>query len=122
MHRAADVSLYRNIFFCLISLTLVTVSVAFVDLGEWNVLVALAIASTKALLVLLYFMGLRWADRLIRFGVVSAVVTVLILLVGVLNDDFHREIRRFQPVQEIRETLDDLRVRGLDGLSESQKY
>ena len=65
---------------------------------------------------------LRWADRLIRFGVVSAVVTVLILLVGVLNDDFHREIRRFQPVQEIRETLDDLRVRGLDGLSESQKY
>lgn len=116
MHVAADVSLYRNIFLCLIALTLATVSVAFVDLGPWNVLVALVIASTKALLVLLYFMGLRWADRLIRFGVVSAVVTVLILFLAVLNDDFHREIRRFQPVQEIRATLDDLRVRGLDGL------
>jgi cytochrome c oxidase subunit 4 len=116
MHVAADVSLYRNIFLCLIALTLATVSVAFVDLGPWNVLVALVIASTKALLVLLYFMGLRWADRMIRFGVVSAVVTVLILFLAVLNDDFHREIRRFQPVQEIRATLDDLRVRGLDGL------
>jgi len=116
MHIAPDVSLYRNIFLCLIALTGVTVSIAFVDLGPWNVLVALTVASTKALLVLLYFMGLRWADRLIRFGVVSAVFAVLILLGGVLNDDFHRQIRRFQPVQEIRASLEDLRVRGLDGL------
>jgi cytochrome c oxidase subunit 4 len=116
MHVATDLSLYRNIFLCLVALTGVTVSIAFVDLGPWNVLVALAVASTKALLVLLYFMGLRWADRLIRFGVVSAVFAVLILLGGVLNDDFHRQIKRFQPVQEIRASLEDLRVRGLDGL------
>ena len=51
------------------------------------------------------------------FGVKdSAILPVLILLGGVLNDDFHRQIKRFQPVQEIRASLEDLRVRGLDGL------
>ena len=120
MHVATDVSLYRSIFLCLVILTGITVAIAFVDLGPWNVLVALAVASTKALLVLLYFMGLRWADGLIRFGVIAAVLTVMVLLGGVLNDDFHRQIKRFQPVQEIRSTLEDLRVRGLDGLTEGQ--
>jgi len=44
----------------LLFLTVVTVAVRWVDLGEMNIVVALLIAAVKASLVALYFMHLRW--------------------------------------------------------------
>ena len=46
MHVATNVSLYRNIFVCLVMLTGLTIGIAFVDLGPMNVFVALTVAST----------------------------------------------------------------------------
>jgi len=46
----------------LLVLTVLTVAVTYVDLGEYNVLVAMLIAVVKAGFVALYFMHLRW-DR-----------------------------------------------------------
>jgi len=51
--------LYVAVFAALLVLTVVTVAVSYVDLGPLSVVVALAIACTKALLVLLFFMHLR---------------------------------------------------------------
>ncbi|MCR4413349.1 MAG: cytochrome C oxidase subunit IV family protein [Thermoguttaceae bacterium] len=48
------------VFAALIFLTCVTVWVAGIDLGEWNLFGALAIATVKAALVALYFMHLRY--------------------------------------------------------------
>jgi caa(3)-type oxidase subunit IV len=51
--------LYVAVFAALVVLTVATVAVSYVDLGPWSVVVALAIACSKALLVLLFFMHLR---------------------------------------------------------------
>jgi cytochrome c oxidase subunit 4 len=50
------------VWLSLVALTVLTVVVAEVDLGRWNLVLALAIATAKASLVLLFFMHLRW-DR-----------------------------------------------------------
>src|SRR5215831_9369448 len=60
-----SVRLYAVIFLALVALTLTTTGVAFIDLGGgFNVTVALTIAVVKALLVILFFMHVRYSDRL----------------------------------------------------------
>jgi len=51
-----------GVFGALVVLTVITVSASYVNFGEFNLVVALAIAVLKASLVVLYFMHLRW-DR-----------------------------------------------------------
>jgi cytochrome c oxidase subunit 4 len=63
-HHVASVQLYMVIFAALIVGTILTVVVAKFDFGFLNNIVMLAIACTKALLVVLYFMHVRWSSRL----------------------------------------------------------
>src|SRR5438477_11523264 len=56
--------LYYVIFIALVVLTVVTWSVAKLDLGKMNAVVALTIAVIKATLVVLYFMHVRYSSRL----------------------------------------------------------
>lgn len=51
------------VFAALVALTVATVTATWVDLGKLNLAVAMAIATVKATLVLLYFMHLRWERR-----------------------------------------------------------
>jgi cytochrome c oxidase subunit IV len=51
-----------GVFAALVMLTIITVSASYVDFGEFNLIVALAIAVVKASLVVLFFMHLIW-DR-----------------------------------------------------------
>jgi cytochrome c oxidase subunit 4 len=60
----APKSLYYLIFGALMVGTALTVGAAFVDMGALNNVVMLAIAATKALLVVLFFMHVRWSSRL----------------------------------------------------------
>lgn len=60
----APIRLYLAIFAALLVGTAVTVWVAFFDFGAMNNVIMLAIASTKALLVVLFFMHVRWGSRL----------------------------------------------------------
>jgi cytochrome c oxidase subunit IV len=60
----APKSLYYLIFGALIVGTVLTVVVAAFDLGVLNNFVMLAVACAKALLVVLYFMHVRWSTRL----------------------------------------------------------
>ena len=53
--------LYFTIFIALMVLTALTVWVANYDLRRWNAVVALTIAVTKGLLVVLYFMHVRYS-------------------------------------------------------------
>ncbi|MCK6556176.1 cytochrome C oxidase subunit IV family protein [Candidatus Binatia bacterium] len=55
---------YFAVFFALMGLTAITVAVAFNDFGAWNNFVAIAIAVTKATLVILYFMHVRYSTHL----------------------------------------------------------
>jgi cytochrome c oxidase subunit 4 len=77
---------YWLVFVTLLLLTLVTVDVAFYDLGWLNISVALALATTKALLVVLYFMHLKYSSRMI-WGFVGAALFWFLLLVGLTATD-----------------------------------
>ena len=81
------VKLYGTIFAALLVLTLTTTGMAFVDLGSgWNVIVALAIAVGKALLVVLYFMHLRYSSRLTWIFAGAGFFWMLLLIGGTLDD------------------------------------
>jgi len=64
----------------LIVLTGVTVAASYVDLGPLNVWVALAIASTKASLVLLFFMHIGMEGRLVVASFLSTIFFLAIMI------------------------------------------
>ncbi|MFN0242622.1 MAG: cytochrome C oxidase subunit IV family protein [Planctomycetota bacterium] len=78
--------IYYGIFGALLVLTGVTVAVAFVDLGPLNTVVALSIAVLKALLVVLYFMHVRYSSRLTWVFVAAGFVWFLIMIGFTLTD------------------------------------
>jgi cytochrome c oxidase subunit 4 len=75
----APKSLYYTIFLALMVGTALTIAVAFVDLGAMNNVVMLTIALTKALLVILFFMHVRWGTRLTWVVVASGFFWLFIL-------------------------------------------
>jgi cytochrome c oxidase subunit 4 len=64
----------------------VTTLVAFVDLGEFSVVVALAIAVCKMLLVALFFMHVRHSTKLTKLVVLGGLLWLAILLMLTLSD------------------------------------
>lgn len=83
--------LYYRVFIALLGLTLLTVGVAFVDLGLVNTIIALAIAVAKALLVLLYFMHLRYSSGLTWIVLGAGMFWVILLLTITLSDYLTRD-------------------------------
>ncbi|MFB3904808.1 MAG: cytochrome C oxidase subunit IV family protein [Acidobacteriota bacterium] len=81
---------YCAIFALLLLFTVVTASVAFVDLGPLNTFVALTIAVVKATLVVLYFMHLRYSARLTWIFVGAGVFWFLILMAFLFADIYSR--------------------------------
>ncbi|MGA2903326.1 MAG: cytochrome C oxidase subunit IV family protein [Candidatus Korobacteraceae bacterium] len=73
------VSLYVGIWACLMVLTATTVFAASVDLGIFNIVVALVIATIKGTLVVLFFMHLRYSTKLTMVTVVAAIFWLFIL-------------------------------------------
>ena len=72
----------------LLALTVFTVAVAGVDLGRFNLEIALAIATIKASLVLLYFMHMRY-DRPMNAIVFIAALFFFMLFVSLALLDSH---------------------------------
>ncbi len=79
-------SVYFLIFVALLALTGATVWVASVDLGPLNTVVALSIAVFKGLLVVLYFMHVRYSSRLV-WVFAGAGFFWLIILIGLTMSD-----------------------------------
>ena len=64
----------------------ITTAVAYVDLGAFSVVVALAIAVCKMLLVALFFMHVRHSTKLTKLVVVGGLMWLGILLVLTMTD------------------------------------
>lgn len=71
-----SVWLYWGVFFVLLCLTVFTVYITVYDFGYLNFVVALLVASTKALLVVGIFMHLAYDNKF--FGVVAATALVFL--------------------------------------------
>ena len=77
---------YLTIFGALMVLTLVTVLAAYVNLGLFNPVVAMAIAIFKATLVVLYFMHVKYSSRLTKLVVLTGLFFLVILLGETMMD------------------------------------
>ena len=86
----ASVKSYLLVFAALMVLTAVTVAVAFVDLGLFNDVVALTIAVTKAVLVVLIFMHVLHSSRMTKLSIVAGFLWLAILIGLTLTDYFSR--------------------------------
>jgi cytochrome c oxidase subunit 4 len=78
--------IYLAIFAALVVLTVVTWSVAKIDLGRMNAVVALTIAVIKATLVVLYFMHVRYSSRLTWVFVCAGFFWLAIMVALTLGD------------------------------------
>lgn len=75
-----------RVWLALLVLTGFTVFIASQDLGALNTPVALLVAITKACLVIIFFMGVRWNTPLTKTVAVSGFVWILILFAMGMND------------------------------------
>jgi cytochrome c oxidase subunit 4 len=72
---------YLMIWFGLLMLTGVTVTVAGLNLGQLSVLGAIIIAAVKSTLVILFFMHIKYEDRVFKIMLGLAVVTLVVIMV-----------------------------------------
>ncbi len=77
---------YVVIFLVLLLLTFATYEVAYINLGPWNVVVALAIAFVKAMLVTLFFMHVFYGPRRTKVIVISALLWLFFLIFITMGD------------------------------------
>ena len=85
-HHVIPVRVYFAIFLALMVLTAVTVIVAFIDLGAMSDVVAMAIAFSKATLVILYFMHVRYSEGLVGLSVVAGIAFLAIFVFFTMSD------------------------------------
>ena len=84
------VGIYLGVFLALIVLTGVTTGVAYIDLGVMNTVVALAIAVVKMLLVVLFFMHVKYSPGLTRLVIIAGFFWLAILIAFTLSDELTR--------------------------------
>jgi len=83
---------YLLVFFALVVGTVLTWAIAFVDLGRWNPVIALTIACTKATLVILFFMHVRYSSKLTILTVCAGFFWLFILISLSLSDYLTRTV------------------------------
>jgi len=83
----SSVAYYLRVFAALIALTALTVGLSFVELGPWHLVLGLIIATTKAVLVALFFMHVLHGARL-TWIVIAASLLFLVILLGLTMSDY----------------------------------
>ena len=78
--------IYFTILVALLIGTVATVQAAKVDLGRWNIVLALTIAVTKMTLVILFFMHGKYSARRTKLIIASGFFWLAIMLVLTLAD------------------------------------
>lgn len=78
------------VWIALLILLVTTVFAAHFDLGVMSLPIALGIAIAKALLILLFFMEVRYSGREVLLFSLAAYLWLMILIVGTLQDYISR--------------------------------
>jgi cytochrome c oxidase subunit 4 len=94
---------YLAVAGALMVLTVVTVAVSYVDLGGWNAVVAVFIAAIKASLVALFFMHLKYDNKVYLIIFLTSILFLALLLSLTFFDiltrgDIYKEVEH--PIQE----------------------
>ena len=106
----ASLPMLVTVFVALLGLTAVTVAVAYVDLGEANLFVAMAIATVKAMLVALFFMHLLHDTGFNRLAFFASFIFIALFVSFTLMDSGQSQVdvdwaERVLPAQESSEAV-----------------
>jgi cytochrome c oxidase subunit 4 len=85
-HHVLPLRIYWIVFFALVAGTTLTVYAAIQDLGAWNTPIAILIAAAKALLVILFFMHVKYSSRLTWMFVAAGFIWFIIQVVITMTD------------------------------------
>ncbi|MFH2054836.1 MAG: cytochrome C oxidase subunit IV family protein [bacterium] len=114
---------YLGVFLALLVLTAITVTVAQIDFGAWNLVVALIVASIKAILVALIFMHL-YSDSKLYFLIFAGALAFLgVFIILTMFDtlrraDIYDEVAR--PIRPQAAMYDSLRSTPQHGEAEGE--
>jgi cytochrome c oxidase subunit 4 len=104
-HHVTPASVYIKVYVGLLCLTVLTVVMAHVNLGHFNTPVALLIAIVKSLLVLIFFMHLKYEGSLNRVTISSALIFAIIFFSLTAMDVFTRKNYTEIGLEQKREAL-----------------
>jgi cytochrome c oxidase subunit 4 len=86
----SSVAIWITLLIC----TGLTAGVAFIDLGPFNTIVALGIATFKAILVILFFMHVKYTHEKLTGVVIASAIFFLFLLLSLSMADFATRLWR----------------------------
>jgi cytochrome c oxidase subunit IV len=84
------VKIYVFVWLALICLTGLTTGAAYINMGRFNTVVALAIAAGKMMLVVLFFMHLKYVKGMTRVVVIAGIFWLGIMVTLTLADELTR--------------------------------
>ena len=84
-------STFFKILMALLFLTVITVAAAQVDLGKWNIVGAIVIATIKASLVIAVFMHGKFENKIILTYMIMPFILLIVMILGVFTDDPFRD-------------------------------
>jgi cytochrome c oxidase subunit 4 len=85
-HHIISPGTYVAVILSLLVLTGTTVWAAYVNLGRFNIVVALAIATLKATLVILFFMHAKYSPRRTQLVIIAGIFWLGLLLFMTMSD------------------------------------
>ena len=85
-HHIVGPKIYLVVVLILLVMTATTVAASYVEMGIFNPVVALAIAAIKMILVVLFFMQVKYSTKLTKLTVAAGLFTFLILVGMTLSD------------------------------------
>jgi cytochrome c oxidase subunit 4 len=86
MEKIVQPKVYVWTCFALLALLAATWVIAYVDLGPFNLIAALAVAIAKAILIALFFMHIKGSSRVLHLAAVAGVIWLLFLISLTLSD------------------------------------
>lgn len=97
-HHILPPSMALKIWAALMVLTVLTVWVAGIDFGRWNMVIAMLVATIKGTLVAAFFMGLKYDRKFNTVIFVTSIVFFLIFVAFTATDIFFRTPIRVRPI------------------------
>ena len=89
-HALVPDRVFVSVWIALLTLTGVTIMAARLRMGEWSMLANLLIASTKASLVLWFFMHLKYEKKLLKMLLFVPIVTITVIIGLTFFDIWYR--------------------------------
>jgi cytochrome c oxidase subunit 4 len=92
-HHGAGYGTYVLVWLGLVGLTAVTVAVAGFNLGALTLITALSVATVKTILVVNYFMHIKFDNKVFKVFIAVCIVTLFIIMLLMIFDVIYRPIR-----------------------------